>query len=77
MRTKLISVRLDEDLVAKLSSMCVNRPYYNRSFLINIILRNVLECSDAGTLRQIISSFNAYSDGFTVHFVRDKKVISR
>lgn len=77
MRKKLISLRLDEDLVAKLAKMCADRRYYNRSVLVNCILRNVLECSDVETLWKIVSRFHAYSDGYTVHFVRDKKVISR
>lgn len=54
-KTKLVSVRVDEDVLLILDRFCKQHPYFNRSFAINSILRFVTRDTKLETLWSIVN----------------------
>lgn len=53
--TTLVSVRLDNEVVEKLEKLVKQREYPSRSSTINFLLRGILNHTDDGDLKYIIS----------------------
>ena len=76
-RTKLISLRIDEQTLAKIDEIAKIRGYTNRSWVINHLLKAVLQCTAGGQVWKLIHSYDPFSDGYTIHITKlDKKPIS-
>lgn len=67
-KSKLVSFRLDEYTDEKIKKFCEERPYLNRSAVINGILRNVFRCSSEATLHELISNYYAYDQNYILTF---------
>lgn len=75
-RTKLISLRIDEQTLIKIDEIAKGHRYVNRSFVINHLLKAVLQCTVAGQVWKLIHSYDPFSDGITIHITkRDGKPI--
>ena len=66
---KLMAFRADTQVIEAIHNYQKSPPYVTVSAVINQILLNVLTCSDDLTLHHIIDTYDAYSSGYTVHFV--------
>lgn len=76
-RTKLISLRIDEQTLVEIDKLSKNHRYANRSWAINHLLKAVLQCTIGGQVWKLIHSFDPFSDGITIHITkRDGKPIS-
>ena len=76
-RTKLISLRIDEQTLVKIDELAKDYGYINRSWMINHLLKAVLQCTVAGQVWKLIHSYDPFSDGITIHITkRDSKTIS-
>lgn len=76
-RTKLISLRIDEQTLAKIDEIAKIRGYTNRSWVINHLLKAMLQCTIGGQVWKLIHSYDPFSDGYTIHITKlDKKTIS-
>lgn len=69
---KLISIRLDPDVVAKIDNMAESYRYRTRSSIINHLLSVVLKCSTGGTLDKMLSEFRPVERGFSCKFEQKK-----
>lgn len=74
---KLISVRLEPEILKKIDELAAKQSYRTRSNIIQGILKNVIECADSGTLWRIIDTFFAYEKGYKVDFKVDREELKR
>lgn len=75
-RTKLISLRIDEQTLVKIDEIAKDQKYVNRSFVINHLLKAVLQCTIGGQLWKLVHCYDPFSDGITIHITkRDGKPI--
>lgn len=54
-KTKLTSLRLDEDVLAKIDAFCEPRKYYSRNYVINQLLIQLLAGKNEHDIWQLIS----------------------
>lgn len=69
-RQKLISMRVKNELLKKIDEYCAARPYLSRSSFINRVLNAVVTCSDEETLQNIVETYDPYSAGFYIRFIK-------
>lgn len=75
-RTKLISLRIDKQTLVEIDKLAESHRYANRSWVINHLLKAVLQCTIGGQVWKLIHSFDPFSDGITIHITkRDGKPI--
>lgn len=55
-KTKLTSLRLDEDVLAKIDTFCEPRKYYSRNYVINQLLIKVLAGKNEHDLWKLMSN---------------------
>lgn len=73
---KLISIRLDADILEKVDELSKKHHYWKRSTIINLLLSVLLKCSDSGVLWRMLSVFSSYEKGYVIRFEVDKDTIS-
>ena len=67
METKLISVRVNEDVLTALDTMCKRGSYYNRSYWINMMLQFCASMDEQG-LGKMFKQFCRYrGDKISIH----------
>lgn len=76
-KMKLISIRLEPDILREIDTLASKHDYLKRSAIINNILRNVIKCSSPGTLWKIISTYSPHTCGYTVQFNIDREKLAR
>lgn len=69
-RTKLISLRIDEQTLVEIDNIAKIRGYTNRSWVINHLLKAVLQCTVNGQVWKLIHSYDPFSDGYTIHITK-------
>lgn len=69
-RQKLISIRVENELLKKIDEYCAARWYLSRSSFINHVLNAIVTCSDEDTLQNIVETFDPYSAGYHVRFLK-------
>lgn len=69
-RQKLISMRVENELLKKIDEYCAARTYLTRSSFINRVLNAVVSCSDQETLQNILETFDPYSAGYHIRFIK-------
>jgi len=75
---KLISIRLDQDVLEKIDELRKRHSYWKRSAIINQILSILLKCANDDVLWQMMKVFYAYEKGYVIRFEVDKeKIIER
>lgn len=72
---KLISVRLEPEILKKIDELAAKQSYRKRSFIIQNILKNVIECADSGSIQKIIDTLWAYDKGYKVEFKVDREAL--
>lgn len=75
-RSTMISVRMPEDLVSKITELAEKHSYLNRSSVICNILKNVCECAAPGDVKRLASVYDCYSDGYTIQMTRKEKIFT-
>ena len=70
---KLISVRLEPEILKKIDELAEKQSYRKRSNIIQAILKNVIECADSGALWRIIDTLYAYDKGYKVELKVDRE----
>lgn len=74
-KLKLISVRLEPEILKKIDDLAAKTSYRKRSNIIQAILKNVIECADSGALWRIIDTLYAYDKGYKVEFKVDREAL--
>lgn len=74
---KLISVRLEPEILKKIEELAAKQSYRTRSNIIQSILKNVIQCADSGALWRIIDTLYAYEKGYKVEFKVDREELKR
>lgn len=75
MRKKLISIRLDEELLQKIDNFVSKHTYATRSCVISNVLENVVNCSTTGTLIDLAFTSFAFEKGFVCRFKKDAETL--
>lgn len=65
---KLISIRLEPDVLERIDDMAKSYSYRTRSSIINKLLSVVIKCSTDGTLTKMLSAYNPEKKGFVCKF---------
>lgn len=70
-------MRIDEQTLVEIDELAKSQRYVNRSFVINHLLKAVLECTMGGQLWKLVHCYDPFSEGITIHITkRDGKPIS-
>lgn len=72
-KTKLICVRMPEDILERIDKVAKTERYLNRSWVIIKLLKALFECDVEGGLWKIMHSYDPYSDGLEVRVTRKEK----
>lgn len=75
-KSKLISLRMDEETIKFIDNYCSTRGYFNRTYVIQHIVDAVIRCSSSGDLWRLMESYNPYSDGIVISVTKKDKIIS-
>lgn len=73
-KTSLISIRVDTHTLHMIDGYVAARRYLTRSAAINNVLKNVIECSTAPDIDEILHSHNMYDEGYTLKIHRKQKI---
>lgn len=73
-QTKLISIRLPEELLNKISKLSDRHQYLTRSSVVCNILTNVLKCSNEGDIEKLAFLYDCYGDGYSLHVTSKDKL---
>ena len=65
-RKKLISLRVDINLLKKVDEIASTREYLTRSSLIEKCICAVLKCTNMGSYWKIIDSYDPYAEGLSI-----------
>lgn len=65
---KLISVRLEPELLSKIDDKAKRGSYRTRSSVIANILKNVFDCAEDGTISKLCDTYYAKEKNFKVTF---------
>lgn len=69
-------MRIDENTLVKIDELAKDQGCVNRSWVINHLLKAVLECTVCGQVWKLIHCYDPFSDGITIHITkRDGKPI--
>lgn len=74
-KKKLMSLRLDPEIIRIVDGLLKTNPYWTRSFVINQVLLNICTCADRRTLFDITSKAYAKEKGYLVSFRIDKDTL--
>lgn len=75
-KTKLISLRMDEETIKFIDDYCSKRKYFNRTYVIQHIVDAVVKCSTPGDFWKLMESYYPYSDGVIISITRKDKIKS-
>lgn len=64
---KLISVRVEQELLNLIDQLCESDKSINRSHVINNLLCAMLKCYDGDILWKIASCYDPFTDGFVIN----------
>lgn len=65
---KLISIRLEPELLSKIDAKAKRVTYRTRSSVIANILKNVFDCAEDGTISKLIDTYYAKEKNYKVTF---------
>lgn len=72
-KTKLICVRMPENILERIDKVAKSERYVNRSRVIIKLLKALFECDVEGGLWKLIHSYDPYSDGLEIRVTRKVK----
>ena len=70
-KKKLISARLDKEVIDAVDSFAEKHDYLSRSSIINALLYVNLFCTDEDTFWQLLSVRHPYEKGYAVRFEKE------
>lgn len=73
-QTKMISIRMPEELLNEISRLSDMHQYLNRSTVVCNLLTNVLKCSSRSDIEILASTYDCYGDGYSIHVTRKDKL---
>lgn len=73
---KLISIRLDADILEKVDELSKKHYYWKRSAIINQLLSVLLKCSDGGVLWRMLEQYCAFEKGYVIRFEIEREKIA-
>lgn len=75
-KSKLISLRMDEETLKFIDDYCSTRRYFNRTYVIQHIIDAVIKCSSSGDFWKLMVSHDPYSEGIIISVTKKDKIIS-
>ena len=73
MKTRIICIRMPEELIQKLDTLSKHGYNFTRSKIAVQLLNVLTDCADYPTLFKMINSWDAYGQGYVVRFGRPQK----
>lgn len=71
--TKLVTCRLDENLLEKIDRLAASQKYLTRSRVIVALLTAMVDCTERGGLWRVLNSFSPYMDGIVINISKKEK----
>ena len=65
-QTKLISIRLDEKILAYIDAVADKHTYLDRSKVIARLLSAMVQCCEYKNLMEVLNCYDPYSDGISI-----------
>ena len=72
---KIISMRLSEDVVAKLDELAQSSRHWTRSSIVNNLLETILDCATKKTLYDMMRAYKPKQKGYTVEFKEPREIL--
>lgn len=69
-KTKLISLRMDEETIRFIDDYCSKRRYINRTYVIQHIVNAFIKCSSPGGLWRLMESYDPYCEGLQISITK-------
>lgn len=69
-QTKMISIRMPEELLNEISRLSDTHGYLNRSSVVCNILTNVLKCARGEDKLLLASLYDCYGDGYSLRLTK-------
>lgn len=76
-QTKLISIRLDEKIVAYIDAVAAKQTYLDRSKVISRLLSAMVQCCEYKNLMEVLNCYDPYSDGISIEVKQKDTKISK
>lgn len=73
-KSKLISLRMDEETIKFIDDYCSKRKYINRTYVIQHIVDAVIKCSSSDDLWRLMETYHPYSDGIVISVTKKVKL---
>lgn len=73
MKTRIICMRMPEELIKRLDNLCPGWRHRTRSFVAIQLLDVLTQCADRRTLDAMLSTWDAFGSGFVVRFGKPQK----
>ena len=65
-QTKLISIRLDEKILAYIDAVAAKQTYLDRSKVIARLLSAMVQCCEYKNLMEVLNCYDPYCDGISI-----------
>lgn len=75
-KSKLISLRMNEETIKFIDDYCSKRSYFSRTYVIQHIVDAVIKCSSPGDLWRLMESYYPYSEGIIISITKKDKITS-
>ena len=73
MKTRIICMRFPHELIQRLDNLCPSWKHRSRSFVAIQLLDVLTQCADKRTLEDMLTTWDAYGDGYVVRFGKPQK----
>lgn len=72
-RKTLVSMRLDNDIVAQLDDFLTLHSYYSRTSVVCHLLRALFQCGGRDSVNEILRHFDPYDEGLVITISKTTK----
>lgn len=71
--TKLVTLRIDENLLTKIDKLAASQKYLTRTRVIVALLTAMADCARQGDLWRVLNSYSPYMDGIIINISKKEK----
>lgn len=76
-QTKLISIRLDEKILANIDAVADKHSYLDRSKVIARLLSAMVQCCEYKNIMEVLNCYDPYADGISIGVKQKKTMIGK
>lgn len=76
-QTKLISVRLDEKILAYIDAVANKHTYLDRSKVIARLLSAMVQCCEYKNIMEVLNCYDPYADGISIEVKQKNTMLGK